>query len=194
VGQVFISSRFRRKNDKNHDDFPRVSATLITLFACNLPIPHGVEVATSTVLMASVSVATEYRTGPGQVYDQVGVLNPGQMVEAVGRSPDGDYLIIRDPANPAVLRWLKSEFATVTGDPVALPISTPPPTPTLLVGPALVGGCPTPISCTSPGEGPAVVGGCPTPIGGGPTPVSCTKSPGKPTPVRGFPPVPTPVK
>ena len=174
---------------------------VFAIAACNLPTALGGQATPSTVLKVSVSVATEYRTGPGQGYDLAGVLNPGQEVEAVGLSPDGEYLLIRDPANPVVLLWLKGDFATIKGNPVLLPISTPPPTPTPVAGSTLLGNCPTPVgggptpvSCATQVDGSSSVGGCPTPVGGGPTPVSCTGGPtlvgGCPTPVGGG---PTPV-
>ena len=93
---------------------------VFAIAACNLPTALGGQGTPKTVLKVTVSVATEYRTGPGQGYDLVGVLNPGQEAEAVGLSPDGEYLLIRNPANPVVLLWLKKDFATVTGDPVLL--------------------------------------------------------------------------
>ena len=178
--------------------FPSI---VFAIAACNLPTALGGQGTPSTVLKVSVSVATEYRTGPGQGYDLVGVLNPGQEVEAVGLSPDGEYLLVRDPANPVVQVWLKGDFATVKGNPALLPISTPLPTPTPVAGSTLLGNCPTPVgggptpvSCATQVDGSLSVGGCPTPVGGGPTPVSCTGGPtlvgGCPTPVGGG---PTPV-
>jgi len=98
---------------------------------------------------------------------------PGQEFEVVGRSTEGGYLLIRDPANPEVLGWLKSEGAAVSGVLLGLPIPTPPPTP--------VDGLP-------PDDG------CPTPIGGGPTPVSCPKLRSFPTPVGGLRALPTPFR
>ena len=175
------------------------------LAACNLPaasedgapaiaqtetlVARGVEGTMAAVPLVSVSMATDCRTGPGQVYDPVGVLNPGQVSEAVGLSPEGDYWLIRDPASPTTLCWLGGEYVTVTGDPSGLPVSFPPPTPTLVVSqvgcPTPIGGGSTPVSCSSP------AGGCPTPIGGGPTPVSCSSPVGGcPTPIGGG---PTPV-
>ncbi|MFA5873605.1 MAG: hypothetical protein WC832_06540 [Anaerolineales bacterium] len=85
---------------------------------------------TPTVPMVSVSVQTNCRTGPGQAYDVVGVLQVGKTAEVVGRTSDGGYWIIRNPANPATNCWLWGQYATVTGNTGALPIVTPPPTPT----------------------------------------------------------------
>ena len=183
---------------------PVVLAVQLVLSGCNFPAAQGVQEPEANALMLSVSLVTEVRTGPGQVYDVVGLLNPGQEVEAVGISPDGQYWQVRDPANPEVLRWLKKDFATVSGNPIGLPISTPPPTPTLVSGaewasgcPTPIGGGPTPVSCNVSGGDSSSAGGCPTPIGGGPTPVSCDASGGDsssaggcPTPIGGG---PTPV-
>ena len=178
--------------------------SLFGLSACNMPTTRTVEDTPPPVLKIRMNVTTEYRTGPGQIYDLVGELNPGQEVEAVGRSLDGDYLVFRNPANPAVLWWLKSENVTVVGDPIGLPISNPPTLSTPIAVPTMVGGCPTPVgggptpvSCDTTVDPPPVAGGCPTPVGGGPTPVSCGPSVdpapvagGCPTPVGGG---PTPV-
>jgi hypothetical protein len=203
-----------------------VLVLLFGLAACNLPvasedaapaiaqtetlIARGVEETMASVPMVSVSVATDCRTGPGQEYDPVGVLNPGQAYDAVGRSPEGDYWLIRVPATSTTLCWLGGEHVTVTGDPSGLPVSPPPATPTLVVTqagcptpigggptpvscptsggcPTPVGGGPTPVSCPTSGGGPGLIGGCPTPIGGGPTPVSCPSSDGGPGLIGGCP-------
>jgi hypothetical protein len=169
---------------------------VLALAGCNLSRVKAIEATPSAVLKVSVSVATEYRTGPGDVYDLAGVLIPGQEFEVMGRSSEGDYLLIRDPSHPADLGWLESDGAILSGVPVGLPIPTPPPTPTSVPASESAGGCPTPIgggpTPVSCGESPPS-SGCPTPIGGGPTPVSCDGAPpssGCPTPIGGG---PTPV-
>jgi hypothetical protein len=138
-------------------------------------------------LMVSVSEASECLSGPGPTYDPVGTLSPGQETEAVSRSEDGEYWLIRDPANPTTLCWAESVYFTIKGDPFELPIATPPPTPTP-VGPTPVNSPtpvgPTPVSSPTP-VGPTPVSS-PTPVG--PTPVS-SPTPVGPTPVSS----PTPV-
>jgi len=165
-----------------------VTAFLIS--SCNLPISQDDTESPSARLMVSVNTATEYRTGPGEIYDVVGSLNPGQSAEVIGTNQDKDYLLILDPANPGSPVWLENDAAMLTGVPIGLPISTPPPpptlvatpipvaSPTLIVTPPLPGGCPTPIGggptpVSCPGYGAPIGSGCPTPIGGGPTPVTC---------------------
>ncbi|MBN2386291.1 MAG: hypothetical protein JXB85_04670 [Anaerolineales bacterium] len=85
---------------------------------------------TSSVPMVTVSVGTNCRVGPGQAYDQVGALVPGQEAEVVARHPQGTYWYIRNPSNPSAFCWLWGQYATVTGDTSGLPVFTPPPTPT----------------------------------------------------------------
>jgi hypothetical protein len=190
------------KNVKNVALF--LSAILLTallvLSACNLQSTQGGEETTTPFLTLQVQEAVEYRSGPGEAYDVVGTLDPGQEVEAVGRSQDGAYWIIRDPDNSATLYWLLDGiYLTVISTPLDLPIATPPPTPTLVGGPMPDTGCPspvpsgpTPVSCSSPVPD---TGGCPSPVPSGPTPVSCSSpvpdtSSGCPSPV---PSGPTPV-
>jgi hypothetical protein len=182
-----------------------VLVTLFAITACNLPTALVVQPTEPIVRQANVTMAAEVRSGPGPAYDFVGELNPGQEVEAVGQSPDGDYLLVRDPASRVVLGWLKRNLTSLAGDRIGLPISTPPSTPTLVAGvpstglcPTPIGGGPTPVGCPTLVVGPTSVGGCPTPIGGGPTPIGCPTlvvgptplGSGCPTPVGGG---PTPV-
>jgi len=85
---------------------------------------------TPEVPTVSVSVETNCRTGPGTVYDILGVLFVGQTAEVVGRSAASDNWIIKLPSNPAITCWLWGQYATVTGDTTSLPVVAPPPTPT----------------------------------------------------------------
>jgi len=173
-----------------------LAASLLILSGCNMPLPGSAREPTPADLRGQVSVPTEFRAGPGDVYDLLGVLLPGQEFDVVGISSEGEYLLIQDPADPLVIGWLKAEAATLSGIPIGLPVPTPPSTPTPVDLPPEPSGCPTPV-----GGGPTPVtcgdlqpaGGCPTPIGGGPTPVSCGDLPpsgGCPTPIGGG---PTPV-
>jgi hypothetical protein len=52
------------------------------------------------------------------------------VAEVVGRHSTRDYWIIRNPDRPGELCWLWGEYATLTGNPSALPEFTPPPSPT----------------------------------------------------------------
>ncbi|MEW5939300.1 MAG: hypothetical protein AB1750_06550 [Chloroflexota bacterium] len=110
---------------------PIPSATAINTFT---PIPTLsptlILTATSSVPLISVSVDTNCRVGPGKVYDRVGGLYVGQTAEVYARNPGGDYWYIRLPENPGIFCWVWGYYATVVGNVAALPVYTPPPTPT----------------------------------------------------------------
>lgn len=91
--------------------------------------PTPLFTATPVVPLISVSVATNCRVGPGRVYDRVGALLVGQTAEVIGRNQVSNYWYIREPTRN-VTCWLWGEYATVTGNLAALPVFTPPPTPT----------------------------------------------------------------
>ena len=176
-----------------------VCTALFAGSACNLPADQAGLPAAPGALLVSVDAPAEYRSGPGSEFELAGVLEPGRQVEAIGRSPDGGYLLLRDPASASVLGWLESAQATTSGNPFSLPTYAPPPAASLAATapasgcPSPVGGGPTPVSCSGPVM--PVVSGCPSPVGGGPTPVSCSGPPppvisGCPSPVGGG---PTPV-
>ena len=78
--------------------------------------------------MVSVSRSTYCRTGPGEDYEQVGVLMEGEEAEVVGISADGGTWIIKNPDGEGEC-WLWGYYATVTGPVEILPEFTPPPTP-----------------------------------------------------------------
>jgi len=173
-------------------------AALLIGPACNLPIVQGGTDYEAAAFTVEVGAPAEYRTGPGEGYPVAGVLEPGRQVVAISRNAEGDYLLIRDPADEGTLGWLPSAVALTGGNPFSLPTSALP-SPALPISgcPSPVGGGPTPVSCPTLVEGLPVVSGCPSPVGGGPTPVSCptlVEGPpavsGCPSPVGGG---PTPV-
>lgn len=92
--------------------------------------PSPVFTPTPVVPLISVSVSTNCRIGPGKVYDRVGALLVGQVAEVVGRDPTGGYWYIRNPDSRPEFCWLWGEYATLSGNVAALPMYTPPPTPT----------------------------------------------------------------
>lgn len=85
---------------------------------------------TPSISMASVSVNTNCRSGPGDPYAVLSVLEVGKTAQVVGRASDASFWIIQNPANPATTCWLWSQYATVTGNSQALPVVVPPPSPT----------------------------------------------------------------
>lgn len=86
---------------------------------------------TDTTPMVSVSVNTNCRYGPGNVYEPaIGALLTGEEAEIVGMpvSPM-DYIIIDNPDGGDDC-WLWTEYATITGDTSGLPKFNVPATPT----------------------------------------------------------------
>lgn len=84
---------------------------------------------TPSVPMISVSVNTNCRTGPGIIYDLISALLIGQKAEAVARSADGAYWVIRTHGGSGTC-WLWGFYATAEGQTAGLPVWDPPPTPT----------------------------------------------------------------
>ena len=80
--------------------------------------------------LISISVQTNCRSGPGTVYDVLGIMNVGETAQVVGRNAETDNWIIRLPSNPAVTCWLWGKYASVVGNTTGLPNINPPPTPT----------------------------------------------------------------
>jgi hypothetical protein len=60
----------------------------------------------------------------------VGALLVGQVAEVAGRDYTGNYWYIRNPNQSNGFCWLWGKYATLTGNFTALPMFTPPPTPT----------------------------------------------------------------
>jgi hypothetical protein len=94
------------------------------------PPPPIIFTSTPVIPQIWVSVDTNCRVGPGKVYDRVGYLLVGQVSEIYGRNPAGDYWYIRNLNNTTTYCWLWGKYATVSGNIPALPVFTPPPTPT----------------------------------------------------------------
>jgi hypothetical protein len=76
-----------------------------------------------------VSKDTNCRTGPGDPYPSIGSLMIGETAEVVGRSPGGDFWIIKNPDDIGGTCWLWTNYATVTGGTSNLPVIQPPPLP-----------------------------------------------------------------
>ncbi len=51
-----------------------LAVSLLILAGCNMPLPGTSPEPTSASLRGQVSVPTEFRAGPGDVYDLLGVL------------------------------------------------------------------------------------------------------------------------
>jgi len=109
--------------------FPSVTASP-TLSPTVTLTPSPVFTATPTVPLISVSVPTNCRVGPGKAYQRVGALLVGEFAQIYGRDAAGNYWYIANPDVSGGFCWLWGEYATLAGNTIALPIFTPPPTPT----------------------------------------------------------------
>ncbi|HXF86346.1 MAG TPA: SH3 domain-containing protein [Anaerolineales bacterium] len=98
---------------------PTLSSSLTPIFTFTPLVP-----------LISVSVATNCRVGPGKIYERVGALLVGETTEVYALDPTGNYWYVRNPDTGPEFCWLWGEYATVSGNISALPIYTPPPTPT----------------------------------------------------------------
>ena len=79
--------------------------------------------------LITVSLDTNCRTGPGAVFQRVGMLLVGETAEVVGREPRGEYWYIRNPDEDPEYCWVWGEYATLTGNLLPLLYMSPPPPP-----------------------------------------------------------------
>lgn len=85
--------------------------------------------ATPTTPTISVSVDTNCRTGPGAIFERVGILLVGETAEIVGREPKGEYWYIRNPDTGPEFCWVWGEYATISGNTLFLLYLSPAPPP-----------------------------------------------------------------
>jgi hypothetical protein len=71
------------------------------------------------------------RSGPGVLYNLIGVLLPGQKVPALGKSAGGDWVLIQYQGVQGGQGWVYAPVISLT--PGDLQIIEPPPTPTVAV-------------------------------------------------------------
>ena len=91
-------------------------ACVLALSGCNLPDRVGGSQASSIAPVAVLMSASSCWSGPGETFAVVMGLSPGQNAEIAGRDTDAAYLLVRDPANPAALCWIRADAATIVGD------------------------------------------------------------------------------
>jgi uncharacterized protein YraI len=87
--------------------------------------------ATPPPVRVEIYQQTNVRSGPGTMYDQVGVMIPGQVGEVLGRSPDSTWLKIVLIGAPDNSGWVFRDFVNLVGELPNIPTIEPPPTPTL---------------------------------------------------------------
>jgi len=88
-----------------------------------------------TVNMDQEQINVRAGPGAGEEYPIVGVLEQGEKVPALGRSPGGDWIEIVYPTVNGGVAWVYAYLVTVSGG--ELPIVEPPPTSTPRVTPTI---------------------------------------------------------
>ena len=79
---------------------------------------------------AQLTENTNCRTGPLAVYDLIATYLTGKILEITGRNAESEYWYVADPEVPGRECWLWGRYAQVSGNVGAVPVFTPPPTPT----------------------------------------------------------------
>jgi hypothetical protein len=85
-------------------------------------------------VMVSVSEETRCLAGPGDNYEDLGILQVGDSAEIIGRSDDGMFFYIQFPNAPPEECWIWAQYAQVDGELRELAVFTPPATPTVEPG------------------------------------------------------------
>lgn len=110
---------------------PTFTASFTPSFTPTITLsPTSAYTPTALIAQITVSVDTNCRVGPGRVYPRVGALLIGEIADVYGRDPTGRYWYIRNPDAADGFCWVWSEYATLTGPYLSVPVFTPPPTPT----------------------------------------------------------------
>lgn len=79
----------------------------------------------------TVPDATNVRSGPSTLYPRLGQVQPGETIEAIGRTESGDWLQIRYPDAPDGKAWIFSALTNYDQSNHLLPVIVDlPPTPT----------------------------------------------------------------
>jgi hypothetical protein len=80
------------------------------------------------VVDTGVTDFAKVRSGPSTLYDEVGNLQPGEVVSVKGKTAAGDWLLIAYPTGKKGEGWVWAYYLTVKGG--ELPVVEIPPTPT----------------------------------------------------------------
>ena len=85
----------------------------------------------------SVSVDTACRSGPGDAYENQGMLLVSDSVEVIARSEDGMFFYIQFPHAPPDHCWIWAQYAQVEGELREVDVYTPPPPPASTITPTV---------------------------------------------------------
>jgi hypothetical protein len=123
---------------QGNDSLPTATPTAVPATAAPSATPQP-----SLRALAGVNV----REGPGTVYQTKGVLAEGQVVQSLGRSPDGGWWQIIFPPGSGSLGWVSGSYVQPNDQAQNLPVVAPPPLPataTFTPPPATPTSSPTP--------------------------------------------------
>jgi len=109
------------------NDLPAPAAQLPTVAVATVT---GTPTGPMAVVVPGNEPQVNLRSGPGSLYDRVGVLLVGQRVPAKGRSPKGEWILVDYPGVPGGTAWVYALYVDIQPK-TQLPIVEPPPTPTL---------------------------------------------------------------
>ena len=96
-----------------------------------LPTVTGTPAGVMVIVNLDQPDPINVRSGPGVLYNQIGLLQPGQKAPALGKSAGGDWILIQYPGVPGGQGWVYAPVVSLT--PGDLQIIEPPPTPTVAV-------------------------------------------------------------
>ncbi len=108
---------------------PAEASSLAQLPTGSIPTVTGTPSGPMAVVVPGNEAQVNLRSGPGALYDRVGVLLVGQKVPAKGRSPQGEWIQVEYPGVPGGTAWIYALYVKID-PPTQLPIVEPPPTPT----------------------------------------------------------------
>ncbi len=120
---------------------------LVLIGSWSTPVSAGadqlptVDVATVTsspsgpmvVLVPGNESQANLRSGPGALYDRVGIMLTGQRLPAKGRSPGGEWILVEYVGAPGGVAWVYEPLIDIVPINSLLPVVEPPPTPSPVV-------------------------------------------------------------
>jgi predicted small lipoprotein YifL len=123
---------------QQHDAYTLELARLLGLTVIAPPsVTPGAQVpapaATQTAPPAGLSVTNpgpnpiNLRASASLTSQTVGALQPGQSARALGRSQTGEWILIENPSQVGKSAWVYTTLVKLSGDPAALPVTTPSP-------------------------------------------------------------------
>lgn len=100
------------------------------IFTVDTTLTPALPTNTLETITIIVSRPTHCRVGPGTAYEIAGALLVGEEASVLGRDPSNKYFYIPNPDPGIDHCWVWSEYATLTGNSLILPVYTPIATPT----------------------------------------------------------------